>query len=226
MRAHQRRPSNLRNLASTANASSLDSWQRCLRSSESGIGNERPLWASIECSSHRSCKPSIERQARGGCKALCRIASPDAATRSISEWRRVVVYRLRVSAGSGAPSPGLITANPEDTPRPIRPTHHRRTLAALHIDTAPTRTAPLALWRIAEAFLHSLHSLFGAPEDVAREHTLTRAAHALLLSWLRVGEALMRRLLVIEAANLSPTSPRSRPAKSSTVTKSIPHLES
>lgn len=62
------------------------------------------------------------------------------------------------------------------------------------------RTAPLALWRIAEAFLHVLYSLFGAPEDVAREHTLTRAAHTLLLSWLRVGEALMRRLLVIEAA--------------------------
>jgi hypothetical protein len=39
------------------------------------------------------------------------------------------------------------------------------------------RTAPLALWRIAEAFLHVLYSLFGAPEDVAREHTLTRAAH-------------------------------------------------
>jgi hypothetical protein len=67
-------------------------------------------------------------------------------------------------------------------------------------DTANPRTAPLALWRIAQAFLHILHSLFGAPEDVAREHTLTRAAHTLLLSWLRVGEALMRRLLVIEAA--------------------------
>ncbi|QGZ96273.1 hypothetical protein [Terricaulis silvestris] len=62
------------------------------------------------------------------------------------------------------------------------------------------RTAPLALWRIAEAFLHVLHSLFGAPEDVAREHTLTRRAHTLMLSWLRVGEALLRRLLLIEAA--------------------------
>jgi hypothetical protein len=58
-----------------------------------------------------------------------------------------------------------------------------------------SRTAPLALWRIAEAFLNILHSLFGAPEDVAREHTLTRAAHTLLHSWLRVGEALLRRLL-------------------------------
>jgi hypothetical protein len=71
-----------------------------------------------------------------------------------------------------------------------------------------SRTAPLALWRIAEAFLNILHSLFGAPEDVAREHTLTRAAHMLMLSWLRVGEALMRRLLVIEAAAFPKPSPR------------------
>lgn len=66
--------------------------------------------------------------------------------------------------------------------------------------SALPRTAPLALWRVAEAFLHMLHSLFGAPEDVARAHTLTRAAHALLVSWLRVGEALLRRLIAIEAA--------------------------
>lgn len=62
------------------------------------------------------------------------------------------------------------------------------------------RTAPIALWRVAEAFLHILHNLFCAPEDVARDHTLTRAAYVLLLSWLRVGEDLLRRLLTIEAA--------------------------
>jgi len=62
------------------------------------------------------------------------------------------------------------------------------------------RSAPIALWRIAEAFLHVLHDLFGAPEDVAARHTLTRAAHALMASWLRVGEALLLRLLMIEAA--------------------------
>jgi hypothetical protein len=31
------------------------------------------------------------------------------------------------------------------------------------------RTAPFALWRVAESFLHILYPLFGAPEDVARE---------------------------------------------------------
>jgi hypothetical protein len=75
-----------------------------------------------------------------------------------------------------------------------------------------SRTAPIALWRVAEAFLHVLHNLFGAPEDVAREHTLTRKAYALLLSWLRVGEALMRRLIAIEAASFpkSEAQPPSR----------------
>ena len=60
--------------------------------------------------------------------------------------------------------------------------------------------APLALWRVARAFICVLHDLFGAPEDVAGRHTLTRAAYQLLLSWLRVGEAMMRRLIAIEAA--------------------------
>ncbi|MBC7770848.1 MAG: hypothetical protein H7124_18875, partial [Phycisphaerales bacterium] len=62
------------------------------------------------------------------------------------------------------------------------------------------RHAPLDLWRIAEAFLHRLHDLFGAPQDIAAQHTLTRAAHKLMASWLSVGEALLRRLLLIEAA--------------------------
>jgi len=73
----------------------------------------------------------------------------------------------------------------------------------------PIRNAPIALWRIAEAFLHTLHNLFGAPEDVAFRHTLTRAPYLLLLSWIRVGEALLRRLLLIEAASLP--KPNTRP---------------
>jgi hypothetical protein len=66
----------------------------------------------------------------------------------------------------------------------------------------PIRAAPIALWRVAEAFLHTLHNLFGAPEDVVFRHTLTRGPYLLLLSWIRVGEALLRRLLLIEAASL------------------------
>jgi hypothetical protein len=81
-----------------------------------------------------------------------------------------------------------------------------------------TTTAPPALWRIARAFICILHDLFGAPEDVAFRHTLTRDAYKLLLSWLRVGEAMMRRLLLIEAAaypkpNTRPLLHAKRPRK-------------
>jgi len=67
-------------------------------------------------------------------------------------------------------------------------------------ETQIQTTAPPALWRIARAFICVLHDLFGDPSDIARAHTLTRAAYKLLLSWLRVGEAMMRRLIAIEAA--------------------------
>lgn len=73
---------------------------------------------------------------------------------------------------------------------------------------APIRHAPIALWRVAEAFLHLLHNLFGAPEAVAHRHTLTRKTHALMLEWLKAGEAMMRRLLLLEAAHYPPHPPR------------------
>ncbi len=64
----------------------------------------------------------------------------------------------------------------------------------------PVRHAPLALWRAAQAFLGVLHMLFGAPETVAAKHTLTGKAHAHMASWLRSAEAMLRRLLLIEAS--------------------------
>jgi hypothetical protein len=48
--------------------------------------------------------------------------------------------------------------------------------------------------------MHTLYALFGAPEDVAAEYTLTRAAHTLMASWIRCAEAMLRRLLLIEAS--------------------------
>lgn len=76
-------------------------------------------------------------------------------------------------------------------------------------NTQTDLTAPLALWRVAAAFMHILHVLFGAPEDVAARDTLRLAAHKLLASWLRAGEAMMRRLLIIEAAAYA--KPNARP---------------
>src|SRR5262249_19158853 len=67
-------------------------------------------------------------------------------------------------------------------------------------EAASARTAPLKLWRVAQAFLATLYALFGDPEDVAARHTLTLKAHSFMAGWLRCAEALLRRLLVLEAA--------------------------
>lgn len=77
------------------------------------------------------------------------------------------------------------------------------------------RQAPLSLWCAAQAFLHTLFDLFGAPEQLVARHTLMLAQHALILPWLCVGEALLRRLLLIEAALLESkrTDPTPPPAR-------------
>lgn len=76
-------------------------------------------------------------------------------------------------------------------------------------EPAPHRAAPRAFWLIAQHFFHVLWTLFGNPEDLARRHTLTKKDYTLTLSWLRVAEALMRRLLLIEAAALTLPAARS-----------------
>ena len=76
-------------------------------------------------------------------------------------------------------------------PSPTKPQAH---------EAAATRTAPLTLWRVAQAVLGVLHMLFGPPETVAAQHTLTAKAHAQIASWLRTAEAMLRRLLLIEAS--------------------------
>lgn len=58
----------------------------------------------------------------------------------------------------------------------------------------------MSLWAIAQTFLNTLFALFGPPEAIAFQHTHTSQQRALMLPWLRAGEALMRRLLLIEAA--------------------------
>ncbi len=82
-------------------------------------------------------------------------------------------------------------------------------------ETAAPRVAPLDLWRVAGAFLHTLHMLFGAPEAIAFKHEFTARTHAQLASWLRCAEALMRRLLLIEASAYPKpnTRPLLRPAR-------------
>jgi hypothetical protein len=65
------------------------------------------------------------------------------------------------------------------------------------------------LWLIAQRFITTLFNLFGEPAEIAARHTILRDEWRIILSWLRAGEALMRQLLLIEAASLP--KPNTRP---------------
>ncbi|HYD88650.1 MAG TPA: hypothetical protein VEA80_14340 [Vitreimonas sp.] len=79
-------------------------------------------------------------------------------------------------------------------------------------DTEPERKAPLDLWRIARAFLIALHALFGDPAQIAQRICFRRKEYETIARWVRAGEMLLRRLLLIEAAalQLAPTPVRAR----------------
>ncbi|HVV32313.1 MAG TPA: hypothetical protein VHC73_03705 [Vitreimonas sp.] len=87
--------------------------------------------------------------------------------------------------------------------------------AAPSTDPKPVLTvAPVALWRIAATLMQTLYGLFGNPEDVAAQHTFLKREYLLVRTWLRVAEALLRRLLILEAAAFAkPPPPRPRPAR-------------
>lgn len=73
-------------------------------------------------------------------------------------------------------------------------------------DTAPTRHAPRALWLIAQAFMQALFTLFGNPEDIAKAPYRNARAYKQLATWIAAGEAMLRRLLMVEAA-AAPVAP-------------------
>ena len=64
------------------------------------------------------------------------------------------------------------------------------------------RHARRELWLIAQNFIATLFNVFGAPEEIAERHTFLRREWTLIAKWLRAGEALLRQLLLIEAAAL------------------------
>jgi hypothetical protein len=74
------------------------------------------------------------------------------------------------------------------------------------------RKAPIQLWRFARMFFCNLHLAWGNPRDVAAMPFLSRGLQALLASWLRVGEALMRHMLLIEAAAFAPSTGTANPS--------------
>ncbi len=71
-----------------------------------------------------------------------------------------------------------------------------------HIDLPPEtgpRRAPIALWRFAGQMIRDIHDLFGAPEHIASTGALSRALYKQMLHWIGAAEALLRRLLLVEA---------------------------
>jgi hypothetical protein len=78
------------------------------------------------------------------------------------------------------------------------------TSAQMSFAAEPPRHAPIEFWRVALAFITTFFNLFGAPEEIAAGDTLTAKTHAQIVRWLRAGEAYLRRLLLIEAAALTP----------------------
>src|SRR5690242_18980365 len=87
---------------------------------------------------------------------------------------------------------------------------------------APTRAATLSLWREMHTLITQLFMLFGEPQAIAFQHTLKREAHALLSKWLRGAEALLRQLLLVEAAAFVPVGPAtSSPASTSERTPTV-----
>lgn len=75
--------------------------------------------------------------------------------------------------------------------------------------TAPVTYAPPILWAAARALISTIFALFGEPARIAAQHTHRKSERTLLLKWLRAGEALMRHLLMIEAAHYA--KPNTRP---------------
>jgi hypothetical protein len=76
-------------------------------------------------------------------------------------------------------------------------------------DIATPRAAPVALWRVARWFVEVLHNLFGGPAYIAWMHTLRADEHKRIAEWLACAEAMLRRLLLIEAAAMP--KPNTRP---------------
>ena len=75
--------------------------------------------------------------------------------------------------------------------------------------TAPVTHAPPILWAAARMLISTIFALFGDPSYIAWQHTRRKSERTLLLKWLRAGEALMRHLLLIEAAHYA--KPNTRP---------------
>ena len=88
-------------------------------------------------------------------------------------------------------------------------------------EPASPRSAPLALWRAARAFLETLFVTFGGPAAIAAQHAFGARTHALISAWLSAGEAMLRQLLLIEAAALAPAGAYATPTPAPRTTRHV-----
>jgi len=68
------------------------------------------------------------------------------------------------------------------------------------------------LWTQARDIIRTLFRCCGEPQDIAREGNISRKLYDHVLTWIRAGETLLRRMLLIEAhAQASPPRANARP---------------
>ena len=69
------------------------------------------------------------------------------------------------------------------------------------------------LWTQARDFIRTLFRCCGEPQEIAKQGFIARKLYAHFLAWIRAGETLLRRMLLIEANALSvPPPSRRQPA--------------
>lgn len=73
----------------------------------------------------------------------------------------------------------------------------------MHQHAAPDHPAPAQFWALLREYLGHAFSLFGAPAALAKKLWLSARDYTACAEWLRVCEALLRRLVLIEALALA-----------------------
>lgn len=81
---------------------------------------------------------------------------------------------------------------------------------------APEENSPAYVWAVLRDYLTHAFSLFGAPAALAQKLWLSAREHKLCADWLRVCEALLRRLVFIRALALVEAEAKQRDARPAT----------
>ena len=87
-------------------------------------------------------------------------------------------------------------------------------MKSLHpVSATPPPEHTRVFWQHVRYLIETIWALFGGPETIAALHTLSRTDHKLLAAWLRKAEALVRRLLLAEAADVEIAENKHKPRK-------------